>query len=458
MKSLWHPISGVIIPKVSQMSDRVPRVALVGRPNVGKSTLFNRLLHSRKAITDPTPGVTRDPVESDWVLDGHPIRLVDTGGYKSEGNELDAKVTAKSLAKAADADLILLILDLMELTPEDEEFVRLLRPHTKKVVVVLNKADGMERELHAGEFYGLGFEHYVCISAAHNRRIDELEELILAQLPLSDAVVEDLQPDIRLAILGKPNAGKSTLVNRLTGVDLSIVSPEPGTTRDPVEGRFEHKGTSFRVVDTAGIRRKTKVGENIEYYSVNRALKTIEESDVVVLLIDAVEGLSDQDKKIAYQIVKDGRGIILGMNKWDQLPKVKNQLEAYSDRVRFLFPILDFAPIVPLSAKEGTGIPELLTSVTKVHRQLHQRIDTARLNEMLKIWMEDIPTAQVKGVVYKIRYLTQVSSMPVKFVAFGNHGKDTPGSLVEYLVNRIRKDLGFQDVPVELTVKGGQEK
>jgi len=438
--------------------DRVPQVALVGRPNVGKSTLFNCLLKSRKAITDPTPGVTRDPNEADWVLDGHPVKLVDTGGYKTKGDDLDAAVTAKSITRAKDADLVLLILDLMELTAEDEEFVRLLRPLSDKLIVVLNKADGMERESLMGEFYSLGFSEYICVSAAHNRRIDELEELIAGRLKFSDAVVEDVAPDIRLAILGKPNAGKSTLVNRLTGLDLSIVSPEPGTTRDPIEGRFEFKGTAFRVVDTAGIRRKGKVGENIEYYSVNRALKTIEESDVVVLLIDAVEGLSDQDKKIAYQIVKDGRGVILGMNKWDQLPKVKNQVEAYTDRVRFLFPILDFAPVVPLSAKDGTGIPELLTTALKVNRQLHQRIETSKLNEMLKIWMEDIPTAQVKGVIYKIRYLTQVSTLPVKFVAFGNHGKDTPGSLKEYIVNRIRKDLGFQDVPVELNIKGGQEK
>jgi len=440
------------------MSDRVPKVALVGRPNVGKSTLFNRLLRSRKAITDPTPGVTRDPIEADWILDGHPVKLVDTGGYKTEGNDLDAKVTAKSIAKAKESDLILLILDLMELTAEDEEFVRLLRPLSEKVIVVLNKADGMEREALMADFYSLGFSEYLCVSAAHNRRIDELEELVAARLKFSDTVVEAVEPDLRLAILGKPNAGKSTLVNRLTGLDLSIVSPEPGTTRDPVEGRFEYKGSTFRVLDTAGIRRKTKVGENIEYYSVNRALKTIEESDVVVLLIDAVEGLSDQDKKIAYQIVKDGRGVILGMNKWDQLPKVKNQVEAYTDRVRFLFPILDFAPVVPLSAKDGTGIPELLATVLKVNRQLHQRIETAKLNEMLKIWMEDIPTTQIKGVIYKIRYLTQVSTMPVKFIAFGNHGRDTPGSLTEYIINRIRKDLGFQDVPVELEVKGGTEK
>lgn len=439
------------------MSDHVPHVALVGRPNVGKSTLFNRLLRSRKAITDPTPGVTRDPIEADWVLNGHPVRLVDTGGYQTAGNDLDQAVTAKSVARAQKADLVLLILDLMELTPEDEEFIRLLRPLSAKLLVVLNKADGLERETLMGEFYRLGFPELICVSAAHNRRIDELEEAVAARLRFSDTVVEAAEPDLRLAILGKPNAGKSTLVNRLTGLDLSIVSPEPGTTRDPVEGRFPFKGTNVLVMDTAGIRRRAKVGEDIEYYSVNRALKTIAASDVVVLLIDAVEGLSDQDKKIATQIVKDGRGIILGINKWDLLPKVKNQFEAYVDRIRFLFPVLDFAPVIPLSAREGTGIPELLACAVKVNRQLHQRVETARLNEMLKIWMEDVPTAQVKGVVYKIRYLTQVSALPVKFVAFGNHGRNTPGSLVQYLVNRIRKDLGFADVPLELTVKGGRQ-
>jgi GTPase len=439
-------------------SDRIPQVALVGRPNVGKSTLFNCLLKSRKAITDPTPGVTRDPIEADWVLEGHPVKLVDTGGYKTKGDELDHAVTAKSIARAKDADLVLLILDLMELTAEDEEFVRLLRPLSDKLIVVLNKADGMEREVLMGEFYSLGFSEYICVSAAHHRRIDELEELVARRLKLSDTVVEDAAPDLRLAILGKPNAGKSTLVNRLTGIDLSIVSAEPGTTRDPIEGRFEYKGSSFRVVDTAGIRRKGKVGENIEYYSVNRAFKTIEESDVVVLLIDAVEGLSDQDKKIAYQIVKDGRGVILGVNKWDLLPKIKNQAEAYTDRIRFLFPALDFAPVVFLSAKNATGVPELLTAALKVNRQLHRRIETAKLNEMLKIWMDDVPVAQVKGVVYKIRYLTQVSTLPVKFVAFSNHGKGIPGSLTEYIVNRIRRDLGFQDVPIELNIKGGPAK
>ncbi len=440
------------------LSDRIPKVALVGRPNVGKSTLFNCLLKSRKAITDPTPGVTRDPNEADWVLDGHPVKLVDTGGYKTRGDDLDAAITAKSIARAKDADLVLLILDLMELTAEDEEFVRLLRPLSDKLIVVLNKADGMERESLMGEFYSLGFSEYICVSAAHNRRIDELEELIAGRLKFSDAVVEDVEPDLRLAILGKPNAGKSTLVNRLTGLDLSIVSPEPGTTRDPIEGRFEFKGTAFRVVDTAGIRRRGKVGENVEVlfgqqgsqddcrerrggFAHRRGRRT-QRPRQEDRLPDRQRRPGNHPRHEQMGPAPQGQEPARGLHRPGPVPLPHPRL----------------CPGGSLVGQERHGDPRTADHGAQGQPQLHQRIDTSKLNEMLKIWMEDVPTAQVKGVVYKIRYLTQVSTLPVKFVAFGNHGKDTPGSLTEYLVNRIRKDLGFQDVPIELNVKGGQEK
>ncbi len=433
---------------------QLPRVALVGRPNVGKSTLFNRLVGRRQAITDPTPGVTRDPVEGVWRWNNRAALLIDTGGYLSEGGELDRAVAQRSLDRARSAEVILLVLDIRHLSPEDLGFIELLRPLGRKIIAVLNKADSPEKDLLASDFYSLGFEEYLCLSASHGRGVDDLAQVVFSRLPELDVPLEELL-DLKLAILGKPNAGKSTLVNRLTGTDLSLVSDIPGTTRDPVEGRFTFQGRRFRVMDTAGIRRKGKVVEDVEYYSVNRALKTISESDVVILLMDAGEGLTDQDKKIAYQIVKEGRGVILAMNKWDLLPPMKNQLEAVQDRVRFLFPILDFAPVVPVSAKTGEGVRELLKTAGQVHRELLQRVETSRLNEMLKIWMDDLPTPQIKGVTYKIRYLTQVSVLPVKFIAFGNHGKDTPSSLVEYLINRIRRDLGFAHIPLELEVRGG---
>jgi GTP-binding protein len=434
---------------------QVSRVALVGRPNVGKSTLFNRLVGKRQAITDPTPGVTRDAVESVWKNGDRYVLLADTGGYQTEGGELDRVVAARSIERARSCDLIVLVLDIRNLTPEDEDFIALLRPYASKILVALNKADSPEKDTLVADFLPLGFAEYVCISASHGRGVDELTERVFDRLP-RQALPPEPEPDLRLAILGKPNAGKSTLVNLLTESELSIVSEIPGTTRDPVEGRFVFQGRRIRVIDTAGIRRRGKVVEDVEYYSVNRAIKTISECDVVLLLIDAEEGLTDQDKKIAYQIVKEGRGIIFGLNKWDLLPKIKNQVEAVRDRIRFLFPILDFAPVVPLSAKQGEGLKELLQTVVKVYRQLYQRIDTAKLNEMLRFWMEDLPTPQIKGVTYKIRYLTQVSVLPVKFVAFGNHGKDTPSSMTEYLVNRIRKDLGFSDVPIQFEVRGGK--
>ena len=436
------------------LAPQLSRVALVGRPNVGKSTLFNRLVGRRQAITDPTPGVTRDPVEATWHWNDRAATLIDTGGYLSEGGELDRAVAQKSIDRARSSDVIVLVLDIRHLSPEDLGFIELLRPLGREIIVALNKADSLEKDLLASDFYSLGFDEYVCLSAAHGRGIDELAQTVFARLPDTEIPEEEI-PDLKLALLGKPNAGKSTLVNRLTGTDLSLVSDIPGTTRDPVEGRFTFQGRRFRVMDTAGIRRKGKVVEDVEYYSVNRALKTISESDVVILLMDAAEGLTDQDKKISYQIVKEGRGVILAMNKWDLLPPMKNQLEAVQDRVRFLFPILDFAPVVPVSAKTGEGVRELLKAAVQVHKELLQRIETARLNEMLKIWMDDLPTPQIRGVTYKIRYLTQVSVLPVKFVAFGNHGKDTPSSLVEYLINRIRRDLGFADIPVQLEVRGG---
>lgn len=433
--------------------NKLPKVALVGRPNVGKSTLFNRLLRQRRAITDPTPGVTRDPIEVETLLGGRRITLVDTGGYQSKGGEIDTVVTRRSVAKAREADLIILVLDVMELTLEDENFISLLRPYSDRILVALNKVDAPERESRLWDFYSLGFEQILGISAAHGRGIEELEERILKLLPAPTGQEAYYHADLRLAILGKPNAGKSTLTNRLTGYDLSIVSDMPGTTRDLIEGRFEYKGKAMTVVDTAGIRRKGKVNEDVEYYSVNRAIKSIKDADVCLLLIDAIEGLSEQDKKIAWQIVKEGRGLILGVNKWDLLPKTGNVVEAYAERVRFQFPAVGFAPIVPLTALDGKGVDDLLKTVIKVDSQLRQRIETPKLNEMLKYWMEDLPTPQIRGKVYKIRYLTQVSAHPVKFVAFGNHD-DTPGSLQQYLINRIRKDLGFDSVPVELEVKG----
>ncbi|MDR0602033.1 MAG: ribosome biogenesis GTPase Der, partial [Treponema sp.] len=323
----------------------LPLVALAGRPNVGKSTLFNRLLKKRRAITDPAPGVTRDPVEAGAVILGKQLRLVDTGGFTLErdAQALDGLVVKRTLETVKKADLVILVLEAGELTPEDEEFIALLRPSRDKLITVVNKTEGGRREGDAWNLLSRGFGKFLMISAEHGDHIEELEKAIVQSLDFSGVreAGEESRP-VRIALLGKPNTGKSSLSNRLTSSAASIVSEIPGTTRDVVEGSFFWKGRSFQVLDTAGIRRKSKVTESIEYYSVNRAIKTIDSADIVFLVMDAEEGLSDQDKKIAALASERGRGLILVLNKWDLMPAVKNTFAAVSDRIRFLFGKMEY--------------------------------------------------------------------------------------------------------------------
>ncbi|HOV64848.1 MAG TPA: ribosome biogenesis GTPase Der, partial [Spirochaetia bacterium] len=334
---------------------KAPIVAIVGRPNVGKSSLFNRLIRKRKAITDPTPGVTRDPVEEFCTFGEKKALLVDTGGFRLMQEGIDALVTERSIAVMREAAVILLLMDVEETTPEDQSFMEFLNPFRERIILVVNKADNPSREMNAANYYSYGYPDVVAVSAAHGNNVDVLIDMVEERLPAWSGETEDSAKTdaIRIAIIGKPNTGKSTLLNRLTGSDRAIVSDIPGTTRDVVEGLFEYRGRQFKVLDTAGIRRKSKVGQNVEYYSVNRAIHAIDESDVVFLIIDALEGLSEQDKKISDQIIKKGRGVILVLNKWDALKPVPNQFKAMEDRVRFQFPVLSFAPLLPLSAKEG---------------------------------------------------------------------------------------------------------
>ncbi len=430
-------------------------MAVVGRPNVGKSTLFNRLVGKRQAITDPTPGVTRDPVEGRYSFGKRTLRLIDTGGFKIERQGIDGQVTEKSLEVLKKADLILFLMDVTLVTPEDEAFAHILRSYSDKILLCVNKVDNLEREGDVWNFYSFGFDHVIGLSSAHGRGISELEEKFEELLDFDQEREEETSPeaDIRIALLGKPNTGKSTLINRLIGSETSIVSDIPGTTRDVVEGRFEYRHTRYRVMDTAGIRKKKRVGENVEYYSVNRAIKTIDDTDVVLLMIDAVEGLGDQDKKIAAQIVKKGRGVILVLNKWDLVQDIPNQMEAISDRTRFLFPILGFAPMLPLSAVQGKGVEKLLDEVYKVWKQLNFRVDTSVLNSALKKWVEKTEPPRFRKGRYKILYATQTGTNPVHFILFVNRKRNFPESYLQYIKNSIRSELGFTSIPVEVELK-----
>ena len=432
----------------------LPLISIVGRPNVGKSTLFNRLVGKRRAITDPTPGVTRDPIPERWLLGNHPVTLVDTGGVKLDRVGLDHAVTQKSLSILSESDIILFLMDCMEVTAEDMMLLEELRPYTDKVVLVVNKIDDPSRDDLIWNYFAYGFQRVVGISSAHGLGIEELEDTILGMLNLERVEEESEEPEsIKLAIMGKPNTGKSTLTNLLTGRNISIVSDIAGTTRDVMKGTFVYKGTDYTVLDTAGIRRKSKVDEDVEYYSVNRAIKTIDEADVVLLMIDVTEGLAEQDKKIAQLIVRRGKGVILCLNKIDKLSGVENELEAIKDRVRFLFPILSFAPLVPISALEAIDVGKLLDIVWQVYRQLEKRVDTSSLNEALKKWTTDQEPPRSATGYFKVLYGTQVSNNPVRFLFFVNKVHGFPETYVSYLKNSIRRDLGFTYIPVEISLR-----
>jgi len=446
----------------------LPIVVIAGRPNVGKSTLFNRLLRKRKAITDPAPGVTRDPVEADCLIDKKPVRLVDTGGFKlADMDELDKLVVEKTLQTIKKADLIILLLEAGQITSEDEELIDILRPYRKKLIAAVNKTEGGRLLSDAWNVLTFGFEKVLMISAEHGDNIDELMQEILSRIDFSK--VDELPQaasvlPIRIALLGKPNTGKSTLSNRLVGENASIVSAIPGTTRDTIEGSFQWKskscpsGRTFIILDTAGIRRKAKVHENIEYYSVNRAIKTINSADIVILMIDAAEGLSDQDKKIAALAHNKGRGIILALNKWDTIASDKSTggkstFKKMEEKIHFQFGQMEYAPIIPVSALNGTGVDKILNTAVKMYEQLNIQISTSQLNAALEKWLQEYPPPSGPRTRFKIKYAVQKSANPVHIILFASRTKSVSGTYISYLKNKIRKDLGFTHIPVLVEVK-----
>ncbi len=477
MESRTHeshdPQAGRAEPPDPGSSVWLPRVAIVGRPNTGKSTLFNRFVGRRRAITDPTPGVTRDPIEVRTELSGRPIVIIDTGGYTTDRDELARLISGRALSAIESADVILFLVDATGATALDREFLEVLNAARDRIILVVNKVDSADRESLVWDFYEFGIESVIPVSSAHGLGMGALEAAIGEKLadtgprtPCAATVVasteqpdressERLTPEVtRLAVLGRPNTGKSTLVNRLTDSDRSMVSDVPGTTRDVIEGGFTRGRKRYAILDTAGIRRKSRVSQNIEYYSVTRAIDSIDDAEVIVLVVDVVRGLSDQDKKIAGLVVDRGRGLVLALNKWDLLPDVPNQFTAVSDRIRFQFPVLSFAPMVALSAQTGFGVDALIREVDQVRSQLDRRVDTGLLNRHLKAWLERTPPPVVgRRGRPKMRYITQATRFPMTFVAFVNRKKDFTDSYVGYLKNQIRADFGLTKIPFRLELR-----
>ncbi|MBR5932402.1 MAG: ribosome biogenesis GTPase Der [Treponema sp.] len=449
----------------SKIYFNLPLVVIAGRPNVGKSTLFNRFMHKRIAITDPTPGVTRDPVEGDAFILGKPVHLMDTGGYKLTRDTgtmeavMDDLVVEKTLSKLKQADVILLLLEAGQITPEDEEFIQQLRPYWDKVIAAVNKTEGGKNQDYALNYMKFGFKELLFISAEHGDKIPELQQKLINNIDFSN-VTEGTASDvpIRIALLGKPNTGKSTLSNRLTHTEASIVSDYAGTTRDVVEGQFRYNEREFKILDTAGIRRKAKVKENIEYYSVNRAIKTIDECDIVFLMIDAEIGLAEQDKKICSLAYEQGRGIIFILNKWDTQEKGRTPIKKAEENIRIMFGQMSYAPIVCISALEGNGIKLLMDTALELYEQLTKKVSTSVLNTALKDWLFRYPPPASRTAHFKIRYMTQTSVNPAAFTIFATKPEVVPQTYITFLKNRIREDLGFDKIPVQLELKASRQK
>lgn len=432
-----------------------PIVAVVGRPNVGKSTLFNRLAGQKLAIVDDMPGVTRDRHYADAHLGGRNVTLVDTGGFDmTSGDPLQQGIARQVQAALDEADLVLCVLDgTSPPTEPDREAVQLLRRSGKRVLYVANKVDNPDRALDASELYALGIPELIFVSALHGRGTAELGEAVARALPESSDEPEPSDDDDvpRIALIGRPNAGKSSLFNRLTRSERALVHDQPGTTRDPIDARIEFAGRPFLVVDTAGIRRKSRVERGVELVSVLSAIRAIERAEVVILLCDAAGGVAEQDARLLGMCIERRRAIVVGLNKFDLLSKAERN--AAVEQARDALAFARFAPIVGISAKTGHGVSELMRCVGVAADEFGRRVPTAELNRFFNEVLERNPPPTHLGRAPRLYYITQAETKPPLFVAICNHAENIKPSYKRFVANQIRKAFGFDSVPVTVFYK-----
>ncbi|MCC7262248.1 MAG: ribosome biogenesis GTPase Der [Candidatus Latescibacteria bacterium] len=429
---------------------RRPLVAIVGRPNVGKSTLFNRLVGSRFAITDDQPGVTRDRLyaEVEWI--GRHFTLVDTGGLVPRTkDEMEKAVLTQAEQAIAEADLVVLLCDVSAgVTDADLQVAAMLRRSGRANLVVVNKVDHPEQAEAVAEFFSLGLGDPVPVSAVTGRRSGDLLDTLTRVLELDPTVPEEKQEAIAIAIAGRPNAGKSTMINRLADCQVSIVDSEPGTTRDATSIRLEWEGRSFLLTDTAGLRHRSKVDGQVEYYSGLRAGHAIGRADVVLLLLDAVEGVTVQDARIMSQVTDTGRGLIVVANKWDQLEKRGIDTREYTKDMHARFPFLLHYPILFSSGLTGKGVWACLREAVRVWEIRRERVATPRLNKFMSNVVAATPPAGNLDV--RVYYMTQQGIAPPTFVAFVNHPKQIPEAYKRFVENHLRREFGFSGTPVRI--------
>ena len=426
-------------------------VAIVGRPNVGKSTLFNRLLEQRKAIVDDISGVTRDRQYgvAEWI--GKQFNVVDTGGFVEGSTDIFEREIRKQVKVAiAEADAIFFIVDVSTgITSLDEEVAKLLRRSTKPVFLVVNKVDNSQRQMEANEFYSLGWDEIYNISSMSGSGTGELLDAMVAQIP-EDDVIEDFGELPKIAILGQPNVGKSSLLNALVGEERTIVSDIAGTTRDTIHTHYNMFQKEFVLIDTAGIRRKNKVEEDLEFYSVIRAIRAMDEADVCLIMIDAKNGITQQDLAIFSLAQKKGRGIVFLVNKWDTMEKQTNTAKEYEDKIKEKLAPFNDVPVLFISAIEKTRIFKVLEVALQVAENRSQRINTNKLNEVMLKAVESYHAPVARGHSIKIKFVTQLPTPVPSFAFFANYPDDIKTPYRNYLENQLRKNFNLTGIPIRI--------
>ena len=427
-----------------------PIVAIVGRPNVGKSTFFNRVTGTRKALVDDFPGVTRDRHYSDAVWNGVDFTLVDTGGFPG-GDEDDfaLKIRSQILQAIEDADVIILLLDGKSgISPFDEDVVRMLRPLSQPVFFAVNKIDGVEQEVKLYDFYKLGIKKLYPISAEHRYGITDFLDDLTEILPKTDT--EETGDVVRLAVVGKPNVGKSSLINRLLGQQRLLVSDMPGTTRDAIDSLCKINEKPYLLIDTAGIRRKARVSKKLEKFSIIKALRSLDRCDVALIVIDAHQGITEQDINIAGYAFDRGCGCIFLLNKWDLVEKDSKTAKEYYDRLRMQAKFLSFAPMTTISALTGQRVFKIFDIVEEVFKQYTLRMGTGQLNKVFEQAILQNEPSLYRGRRLKFYYATQISTRPPTFVCFVNYPEAVHFSYKRYLMNQIRDKAGLDKTPIRI--------
>ena len=458
-------------------------VAIIGRPNVGKSTLFNRLTGSRDALVSDMPGLTRDRREGEAMFGGHKVMLVDTAGLEeANSGSIPARMRAQSELAIGKADVVLFVIDARAgVTPADKNFARIARSSGKPVVLVANKCEGRASDEGFYEAFGMGFGEPVPISAEHGEGISDLEDRILGTLgleakrvskrkrrrdaepePIADDAAEpeneagdDPDRPLRIAIVGRPNAGKSTLVNAILGEDRMITGPEPGLTRDSVSTDFLWQGRAIKLFDTAGLRRKARITDIAEKLSAGDAVRAINFAEVVVLLIDAERALEQQDLTIGHMVLEEGRALVIAVNKWDVVENKQAVLKDLRETVAEKFSDAHGVSVMPVSALSGRGVDKLLAAVLEAHRIWNKRVSTSALNRWLQDALARHSPPASKGRRIRLRFMTQPSSRPPTFVAFCSQPGDLPKSYTKYLINSLRETFDLPGTPIRFNLRKG---